>query len=93
MINILHNVYKLKDNILKSYEYIILFGNMEHAWTCNKDDLQGLWGKAIRNSKTISYGDVSLLHNGKLVRSVHNANIPILRKIEYKCIYKKYCNE
>ena len=81
----LHNIYRIDKTKL---EYTILFGNLEHGWSCTKDELPEYWGKAIRSSQNKHFGDVCLQYKGKLIRSINNANIRILDKetrYKYKC--------
>jgi len=78
--------------------FVIMFGNYETGWGCEYEDLKRVWGVAIRNSKSNRVGDVTLLKNGKLIRGVNNANMPILikkhndpnRHGNYECTYTKY---
>jgi len=83
-----YNIYRIDKSKLP---YVIMFGNLEHGWVCTKDELKEFWGKAIRSSQNRHFGDVTLLYNGKLIRSINNANVKILDKeVRYKYNCNKY---
>ena len=86
------NIYQIVDKHPEELPtYCILFGNREEGWCMEKDELIHFWNKAIRCSKSIHYGDVTLFKNGKLIRAVHNARERILNKnITYPCFYNVY---
>jgi len=79
-------------------EYVIMFGNMESGWGCTAKELKEVWKKALKCSMSISYGDITLLRKGKLIRGVQNIQTPILQKRHnnpkyydiHECKYNKY---
>ena len=72
--------------------FVIRAGNKECGLSVTKEELKSEWSKWMRASKDgKSFGDVSILYDGNLIRSIINANERLLDKeIEYPCIYKKY---
>ena len=81
-VNIVHNVYRIKIANLE-HEYTIVFGNVEHGWNFKKEALVEAWRVGIHKSQSMAMGDVSLFKRGKLIRSLHNAEIKILYKKDY----------
>lgn len=91
--NTIFNVYSILDKYTKYNnldDYMIVFGNREEGWNCNKEELPRLWSIAIRNSKTRYYGDVTLFYKEKLIRALHNAEKRLLWKGDFLCFYNVY---
>jgi len=78
--------------------YLIQFGNNQLGRLCTKEELVKEWNSAIHLSKSISYGDVTLLCKNKVIRSIWNTELPILQKKHndntrygnFECVYNKY---
>ena len=85
-------VYDAINQPSKLPEYVIIFGNLENGYGCKTEELKEVWTTAIRNSKTKAFGDISLYRNGKLIRAIHNANVPILyrRRDGYNYVCRKF---
>ena len=89
-IDIVYFVYQI-DSPFNYKEFIVMFGNKEHGFTCDREDLVELWARCIRWSKYNSFGDVTLLRNGKLIRGMRNAEVRILNKDnDYNYVVTKY---
>lgn len=81
-------------NILRSKDYVCLFGNLDKGWEFKGNNLSlQQWGKkACYLSSHKSIGDVTLFKDGRLIRSCHNFQNRILnKKVKYKIKYTKYC--
>ncbi len=89
--NTVHNAYWVDKTLPKYEDYFILFGNREEGWNLSKEELKKFWRKAVKLSAYRSYGDVTLMYRGELIRAVNNFHMPLLDKsYRYKCTYKKY---
>lgn len=77
-ISIIFNVWSSESKASKTY--VVLFGNKEHGYECELEDLPYLWSRCIRWAKYTSFGDVTLVKNDKCIRAMHNAERRILDK-------------
>lgn len=83
-LNIKHN------NVDKTNGFVAMFGNQIYGETPNENQtLQSFWRKQLERSKTRS-GDVTLYHNGKIIRYVWNMENRLLDKnVKFPCTYNK----
>jgi hypothetical protein len=68
--------------------FTIAFGNKVKGWEVSKEELKEYWKRSINLSKLRHWGDVSLSLDGKLIRSIWNADTPILRNRTLSSPYK-----
>lgn len=77
-----------KDNI---QGYVIRYGNSTIGYQLTKEELLKQWKGFVLNSKYVRPGDIELLYNGKLIRSIINMQNRILDKTaKYPCKHYKY---
>lgn len=81
-----------QSTITESTGYRALFGNMFEAMEFdNEEPLKIWWLRMVTMSRSKGFGDVDLFYNGKLIRSVWNAERRILDKeCQYPVKYLKY---
>ena len=77
-------------NVYESQGFVAMFGNQMFGETPNENQtLQSFWRKQLERSKTMS-GDVTLYHNGQIIRYVWNMENRLLDKnVRYPCTYNK----
>ena len=71
--------------------YLIRYGNTEMGYLIPHTLFTpNVWKHLVKLSKASYMGDISLRIDGHLIRSVANAELKLLSKSKYKCVYVKY---
>ena len=71
-------------------KYVVRFGNSYIGWYIKtKNELIANWKRLVQRSM-YSAGDISLFYNGQCIRSVLNANVRILQRVEFPYHVSKY---